>query len=38
MERNTVERAIKSETETRTEYIKKKEWAPSAGLGQRRKP
>ena len=37
MERNTVERSIKTETDTRTEF-KKKEWASSVGLGQRHKP
>ena len=37
MERNTVERVIKTETDTRTEF--KKEWAVSSvGLCQKQKP
>ena len=42
MEQNTVERAIKTEIDTRSKNrikkLKKKEWASSVGLCQRHKP
>ena len=38
MEENTVERAIKTEKDTRTEFFLKKEWAGSVGLCQKHKP